>query len=140
MEFILPLRVKLISVSDGIVTDDENSKLGIQIRGLVNELYLDDLRKKTSRGLEGQKLRGFSAGENVYGYCTKAVGELRLNKRGQAKYEGKVHKVNPEEAEIVKRIFNEFINGSSIHKIATRLNEDKVPTKKDMHLKNCLRL
>ena len=126
-------QVKLISVSDGIVTDDENSKLGIQMRGLINELYLDDLRKKTMRGLEGQKLRGFSAGENVYGYCTKPVGELRLNKRGQAKYEGKVHKVNPEETEIVKRIFNEFINGNSIHKIAVRLNEDKVPTKKGMH-------
>lgn len=103
------------------------------MRGLINELYLDDLRKKTMRGLEGQKLRGYSTGENVYGYHTKPVGELKLNKRDQAKYEGKVHKVNPEEAEIVKRIFNEFINGSSIHKIATRLNEDKIPTKKHLN-------
>ena len=126
-------QVKLVSVSDGIVTDDENSKLGIQMRGLINELYLDDLGKKTMRGLEGQKLRGFSAGENVYGYCSKPVGELRLNKRGQAKYEGKVHKINPEEAEIIRRIFNEFINGNSIHKIATKLNEDKIPTKKHMN-------
>ena len=30
------------------------------------------------RGLEGQKLRGFSTGENVYGYYTKPVGELKL--------------------------------------------------------------
>ena len=126
-------QVKLVSVSDGIVTDDENSKLGIQMRGLINELYLDDLGKKTMRGLEGQKLRGFSAGENVYGYCSKPVGELRLNKRGQAKYEGKVHKINPEEAEVIRRIFNEFINGNSIHKIATKLNEDKIPTKKHMN-------
>ncbi|MBU3958404.1 MAG: recombinase family protein, partial [Candidatus Omnitrophica bacterium] len=126
-------QVKLISVSDGIVTDDENSKLGIQMRGLINELYLDDLGKKTMRGLEGQKLRGFSAGENVYGYLTQPVGELRLNKRGQAKYEGKVHKINPEEAEIVRKIFQEFINGNSIHKIASKLNEDKIPTKKLMH-------
>ncbi len=56
--------VKIISVSDGIVTDDDNSKLGIHIRGLINELYLDDL-KKTMRGLEGQKLRGYSTGESV---------------------------------------------------------------------------
>ena len=42
-----------ILLSDGIVTDDENSKLGIQMRGLINELYLDDLKKKTMRGLEG---------------------------------------------------------------------------------------
>jgi len=126
-------QVKLISVSDGIVTDDENSKLGIQMRGLINELYLDDLGKKTMRGLEGQKLRGFSAGENVYGYSSKPVGELRLDKRGKAKYEGKVHKINPEEAEVIKRIFKEFIDGKSTHKIATKLNEDKIPTKKGMN-------
>ena len=28
------------------LNDDENSKLGIHIRGLMNELYLDDLKKK----------------------------------------------------------------------------------------------
>lgn len=123
-------QVKLISVSDGIITDDENSKLGIQMRGLINELYLDDLRKKTLRGLEGQKLRGFSAGEKVYGYYTKPVGEVKLNRKGQAKYEGMVHKMNPDEAEIVKKIFKEFAEGKSIHKIAVQLNEEKVPTKK----------
>ena len=84
-------QVKIISVSDGIVTGDDNSKLGIHIRGLINELYLDDLRKKTMRGLEGQKIRGFSTGENVYGYHTQPVGELKLNKKGQPKYEGMVH-------------------------------------------------
>jgi len=55
------LQIKIVSVSDGIVTDDDNSKLGIHLRGLMNELYLDDLKKKTMRGLEGQKLRGFMA-------------------------------------------------------------------------------
>ncbi|MBU1087546.1 MAG: recombinase family protein [Candidatus Omnitrophica bacterium] len=124
------LQVKIISVSDGIITDDENSKLGIHLRGLMNELYLDDLKKKTMRGLEGQKLRGFSAGENVYGYSTKPVGELKLNKKGQAKYEGKVHQINPEEADIVKRVYQEFINGKSLNKIVRDLNQDKIPTKK----------
>ena len=123
-------QVKIISVADGICTDDENSKLGIQMRGLINELYLDDLRKKTLRGLEGQKLRGFSAGEKVYGYYTKPVGELKLNRKGQAKYEGMVHKINPDEAEIVKRIFKEFAEGKSIQKIAIQLNEERVPTKR----------
>jgi len=126
------LQVKIISVADGISTDDENSKLGIQIRGLVNELYLDDLRKKTMRGLEGQKLRGFSAGEKVYGYLSNPVGEIKLNRRGQAKYDGMVHKINPEEAEIIKRIYREFAEGSSIQRVAIRLNEEKVPTKRNM--------
>ncbi len=126
------LQVKIISVADGICTDDENSKLGIQIRGLVNELYLDDLRKKTMRGLEGQKLRGFSAGEKVYGYMSKPVGEIKLNRKGQAKYDGMKHSINPDEAEIVKKIFREFADGSSIQRVAIMLNEEKVPTKRNM--------
>ena len=44
-------QVKIISVSDVITTDDDNSKLDIHFRGLINELYLDDLKKKTIRGL-----------------------------------------------------------------------------------------
>ncbi len=126
------LQVKLISVSDGIITDDENSKLGIQMRGLINELYLDDLKKKTMRGLEGQKLRGFSVGENVYGYVTQPVGELKINKKGVAKYDGKVHKINPEEADVVKRIYQDFTSGKSINKIVEQLNIEKIPTKKHM--------
>ncbi len=124
------LQVKIISVSDGIITDDDNSKLGIHIRGLMNELYLDDLKKKTMRGLEGQKIRGFSAGEKVYGYSTHPVGELKINKKGQPKYDGMAHKINPEEADIVKRIYKEFVNGKSLLKISRELNEDKIPTKR----------
>ena len=121
---------KIISVSDGIITDDDNSKLGIHIRGLINELYLDDLKKKTMRGLEGQKLRGFSTGESVYGYKSCPVGELRLNKKGQPKYEGMAHKILDEEAFIIKRIYREFIDGKSINGILKGLNEDKIPTRK----------
>ncbi len=122
-------QIKIISVSDGINTDDENSKLGIQLRGLVNELFLDDLRKKTSRGLEGQKLRGFSAGERVYGYYSAPIGELNPNKRGRTKCDGMVHKINAAEAEIVKRIYLEFSDGKSINKIINSLNMEKVPTR-----------
>ena len=126
------LQIKIVSVSDGIVSDDENSKLGIHLRGLMNELYLDDLKKKTMRGLEGQKLRGFSAGENVYGYSTHPVGELKFNKKGLPKYEGKVHKINPEEADIVRRVYKEFIEGKSLNKIVQELNQDKIPTKRKL--------
>ena len=126
------LQIKIVSVSDGIISDDENSKLGIHLRGLMNELYLDDLKKKTMRGLEGQKLRGFSAGEKVYGYYTKPVGELKLNKKGQAKYEGKVHTIRQEEADIVQKIYKEFVEGKSLNKIVRELNQDKVPTKKGL--------
>ena len=133
-------QVKIISVSDGIITDDYNSKLDIHMRGPINELHLDDLKKKTMRGLEGQKLRGYSAGENVYGYYTKPSGKLRVNKKGQHKYDGIVYKINPDEAEVVKKIFNEFINGKSISRIIKILNKAKVSTKRGMQEAGILQL
>ena len=38
----------------------------------------------------------------------------KLNKKGIPKYEGKVHKIKPEETDIVKRIYKEFIEGKSL--------------------------
>ena len=124
-------QVKILSVSDGIVTDDDNSKLGIHIRGLINELYLDDLKKKTMRGLEGQKLRGYSTGESVCRYKSCPVGELRLNKKGQSKYDGKIHKILDEEASVVRKIYKWFLEGKSINRIVKELNETCIPTRKN---------
>ena len=42
--------VRVLSVADGLDSDDEEASLGIQIRGVFNELQLADLRKKTLRG------------------------------------------------------------------------------------------
>ena len=60
------------------------------------------------------------------------MGELKLNKKGQAKYEGKIHKINQEEADIVRKIYKEFVEGKSLHKIVRELNQDKIPTKKGL--------
>jgi hypothetical protein len=45
------------------------AKLEAAMRGIINEAYLDDLAKKTHRGLEGQFLRGFHAGGHLFGYA-----------------------------------------------------------------------
>ena len=54
--------VRVIAVSDAIDTDDKGHKLGVGLRGLMGELYLDDLREKTHRGLAGRALQGASGG------------------------------------------------------------------------------
>ena len=51
--------IRVISVADGVDTEDPHSKLMVQLRGIRNELYLQDLREKTARGPAGQKHRGF---------------------------------------------------------------------------------
>jgi site-specific DNA recombinase len=60
--------VHVISVADGLNSSDDEATLGIRIRGTFNELQRRDLKKKTLRGQIGQKERGFSVGERIYGY------------------------------------------------------------------------
>jgi len=62
--------VELVAVSDGIQTSHQMAKLQITIKGLVNELYLDDLRDKTHRGMTGRALKGRSTGGRLFGYRT----------------------------------------------------------------------
>jgi DNA invertase Pin-like site-specific DNA recombinase len=45
-------------VSDGIATGRRGAKMQLAVKGLVNELYLDDLRDKAHRGLSGSVTRG----------------------------------------------------------------------------------
>lgn len=72
--------VRVVSVADGLDTGDEEAKLGIQIRGIFNELQLSDLKKKTLRGQMGQKQRGFIVGEATFGYRSTPVGTVRMDK------------------------------------------------------------
>ncbi len=75
--------VHVVSVADGLDSHDEAATLGIQIRGIFNELQLQDLKKKTLRGQIGQKQRGFSVGEHTYGYTSVPVGATRVDKKGR---------------------------------------------------------
>jgi DNA invertase Pin-like site-specific DNA recombinase len=80
--------VRVVSVADGLDSDDEEATLGIQIRGIFNELQLRDLKKKTLRGQMGQKARGFSVGERTFGYKSVPVGTIQMDKKGRPRPEG----------------------------------------------------
>ena len=73
--------IDLISVGDGLNTQEEHAKVAYQFRGIFNELYLSDLKKKTHRGQVGQVLRGFIAGSVGYGYRSVPVGEAKYDKK-----------------------------------------------------------
>ena len=118
--------VRIISRADCLDSDDRHSKLGFQMRGIVNELYLDDLREKTLRGQLGQKARGFSVGEATYGYRSEPVGEMRTDRRGRPRPDGYRMVIHAPEARIVRTIFTDFTRGVSIKAIVRRLNRDGV--------------
>ena len=119
--------VRVISVADGLDSDDEESTLGIQIRGIFNELQLRDLKKKTLRGQIGQKQRGFIVGERTYGYRSVPVGTIRMDKKGRPRPEGYKMELESREAAIVLGIFKAYADGLSLTRIVKMLNQGGVP-------------
>lgn len=121
--------ISLISVSDGLDMREEHAKVAYQFRGIINELYLADLKKKTHRGQMGQVLRGFTVGGRGYGYTSVPEGQTKYDKKGRLRADGFKLVIVPEEARIIQRIFQAFVEGKAITKIAKELNDDQVPTK-----------
>jgi DNA invertase Pin-like site-specific DNA recombinase len=113
-------RVPLISVSDGIDTSAKHAKLTYTLKSLVAELYIDDLRDKTLRGMEGRMLAGYATGSVPYGYRTRP----EIDQRGREI--GKMIEIVDDAARIVIRIFTEFANGRGLSVIARSLNAEGI--------------
>jgi site-specific DNA recombinase len=103
--------VRIIGTADGYDSRAQGRKIMRIARGLVNELYLDDLREKTHRGLAGNFDRGMSAGGRTYGYRTEDAGPA-----------GRRMVVDADEARIVHELFERFADGESVRAIVHNLN------------------
>jgi site-specific DNA recombinase len=119
--------IRVISVADGLDSDDEESTLAIQVRGIFNELRLRDLKKKTLRGQIGQKERGFFVGEKTFGYSSVPVGEMKMDKKGRPRPDGYKMEIEPKEAAVILRIFTSYAAGMSLTQIVKMFNEENVP-------------
>ena len=108
--------IRVIGVSDGTDTARDGYKLETGLRGLMSEFYLDDLAKKTHRGLMGQALEGYSAGGLPYGYDSHSDGN------------GFVRSINQEQAKWVSFVFQNYAAGHSPRRIADMLNELGIPS------------
>ncbi len=108
--------VTLVTLAEG-----EINELHVGLKGTMNALYLKDLAHKTRRGLEGRVRQGRSAGGVCFGYdVVREIGADDEAVRGK-------RRINSEEAEIVRRIFDEYASGKSPRAIAVQLNVDGVP-------------
>jgi site-specific DNA recombinase len=113
-------QVPLLGVADGIDTSMKHAKLSFTVKSLVADIYLDDLRDKTLRGLEGRALDGFATGNVAYGFHTVPARDPGVTGNRIEIHEG--------EAPIVRRIFIESRNGRSLTSIAHGLNRDAIPS------------
>jgi len=116
--------ISIIAVADNINTADDTTKITVTVKSLVNELYLDDLRKATKRGLDGQFLKGYATGGRTYGFLSEPVHDSSelTGPHGKSEPLGYRIKINPAEAAVVRRIFQSFRDGSGEKAIAKHLN------------------
>lgn len=107
--------IRIVGISDGYDSGAGGRKVLRIARGLVNELYLDDLRAKTHRGLAGQFERGLHVGGLSYGYRSEeAPGGRRLA-------------IDEPRAAVVREIFARFAAGETTRGIVRELNARGVP-------------
>lgn len=120
--------VRLSSIGDGIDTQTEGHELMSGFKGLMNQQFLKDLAKNTRRGMVGQVLKGNHGGGRTYGYrLVPQYHPIDKDPYGQPKRIGSRLEIDPEQARIVQRIFQDYADGVSPIKIVERLNAEGVP-------------
>lgn len=103
------LNIEIRAVHDGVA----NTVL-VGLRGLVGQLYREDNAHKIRRGQAGRVGQGLNAGGLTYGYAPVAGDP------------GK-RQIVEEEAEAIRRIFEEYVAGRTPRDIARDLNRDSIP-------------
>ncbi|MHC6153526.1 recombinase family protein [Bradyrhizobium elkanii] len=88
-------------------------KLDGSLRALMGEYFIDNLKVHVVRAMEGVVRDGRRAGGKAYGY------QLVPGKPGELQ-------IVAEQADIIRRIFKEYIEGRTVRDIAGRLNKDKI--------------
>ncbi len=102
--------IDILAVNDGAGPVDE---IVVGFKAMIGHMFRLDNAKKVRRGMFGVVRDGRSAGGRAYGY--RAV-------PGQAGH----LEIVEDEAEVIRRIFNEYVDGLSPRRIAGGLNRDGV--------------
>jgi len=108
-------QITFITLSEGRITE-----VNVGMSGAIAALFSVNLGDKTRRGLQGRALAGKSAGGKCFGYETIR----QFNQKGEVIDEER--RIIPEEAQIVHRIFQDYLQGKSPRKIAAELNAEGI--------------
>ncbi|MFN3262175.1 MAG: recombinase family protein [Pikeienuella sp.] len=110
-------RMRFSGVSIVTLSEGEVSELHIGLKGTMGALFLKDLADKTRRGLRGRVEKGRSGGGLCYGY--DVIRTADPDDRGE-------RDINPAEANVVRRIFRDYLSGHSSRTIAMTLNREGI--------------
>lgn len=135
LERIFPEKhIRFIAINDGIDNLKQEYDISLPIKNLMNETYARDISKKVQSAFKTKQKHGEFVGAFAgYGYAKDKKNHNKLV-------------VDPEAAEVVKRIFEMFMEGCGKIRIAKILNEEGVPCPSEykkqqgLNYKNCNRL
>jgi len=105
--------VRIISIGDNIDFPNDDDWLKIQFQFLINEMPVTDASKKVKSVIQRRQQDGKWICAAPYGYI--------VNKRQE-------FEIVPTEADVVRRIFQLYIDGWGYKKIANRLTDEGIPT------------
>jgi site-specific DNA recombinase len=108
IDYLRQNNVNVFSVTENINTLDENDDLIIGFKGLINDSYAKDISKKIRNGYKQKQKQGIVIIPPFGYYKDKLTKEITIN---------------DECANIVRLIFDLYINGNGYKKIANYLNE-----------------
>jgi len=121
--------VRIVSTTDGYDSQSKARKVHRAVKGLMDEMQLDDLAAAVHRGQAGQAQKGRWNGGRPYGYrLRRLVDPARRDAYGEPERIGTVLTVDAEQAPIVREIFERYARGESTLQIASDLNARGVPS------------
>jgi DNA invertase Pin-like site-specific DNA recombinase len=108
--------VEIVTLADGTVGEEI-----LSVKGMMAALFLRDLGQKTRRGQMGRVHAGRIPGGISYGYRRVS----RLDEKGEV--ERGLREIDEVQAEVVRRIFRQYLLGISPKEIARQLNAERIP-------------
>jgi site-specific DNA recombinase len=103
-------------VTQDLDTRHESAEILGAVNGAMSEHYRKEIGRRTRRGLEGRARAGKPTGGKAYGYVAardSATGRLEID---------------PDQARVVLRIYEDYARGSSPRAIAAALNREGIPS------------
>lgn len=98
------------------------SELHIGLKGTMNALFLRDMKARVKRGQKARVEAGYAASSCAYGYrpVRGVVDAKGRNVNG-------VREIDEAAAQVIRRVYDEYIAGRKIPKIVEGLNADGIP-------------
>ncbi len=113
-------RLNFLGIELRAVHEGKADQVQIGVRGLLGSLFLTDLAHKVRRGMDGVIRAGRNAGGRAYGYRPVP------GKRGELA-------IVEDEANVVRRIFRDYVAGKTPREIAHSLNKEGVRPPRGKH-------